>query len=270
MIDTHCHLDFDDFQPDRSVAREGNPSGVPGVLARAKAAGVDGCITICTTTHGAARLASIASSHERVWFSAGVHPLYSDEGPHEWNYLKVAALHPKCVAFGELGLDNHYKEPARTLQQSVLAEQLAHLEAWRKEGIAKPVVIHCRDAFDDLLPILGKSTLPRDGYVFHCFTGTPEEARRVLDFGAMISFTGVATYKTGQGVRDAAALVPADRIMIETDAPFLSPEPHRSTRPCEPWMASLTAKAIAAVRGEEWETFHHQINANTARFFGVQ
>ena len=131
------------------------------------------------------------------------------------------------------------------------------------------MVIHCREAFGDLLPILRASALPRSGYVFHCFTGTPADARAVLDFGAMISFTGVATYRNARELKEAVRLVPADRIMVETDAPFLAPEPHRGRRPCLPSMAWHTALSLAETRGERFSAFHDAINGNTERFFGV-
>ncbi|MCX5691657.1 MAG: TatD family hydrolase [Planctomycetota bacterium] len=261
MIDTHCHLTFPEFV--------GSPDGIANAMALAAEHGVDGCITISTTTRNSLECLRVAKAHSRVWCSAGVHPGYSDDGPHEWQLLRVAGADPKCVAWGELGLDNHYPEPAAAVQREVLETQLGHIEAWTREGLAKPVVIHCREAFDDLLPRLAASSLPRDRYVFHCFTGTVEEARRVLEFGAWISFTGVASYRNAPDVQAAVKLVPADRIMIETDAPFLSPEPHRKVRPCQPWMASVTARAVAALRGESWEVFHAQINANVQRFFGV-
>ena len=261
MIDTHCHLTFPEFA--------GTPGGIANALSLAAEHGVDGCITISTTTRNSLECLAVARAHPRVWCSAGVHPGYSDEGPHEWELLRIAGADPKCVAWGELGLDNHYPEPAAAVQRDVLETQLGYIEAWTREGLAKPVVIHCREAFDDLLPRLAASSLPRDRYVFHCFTGTQDEARRVLDFGAWISFTGVASYRNAPDVHAAAKLVPADRIMIETDAPFLSPEPHRKVRPCQPWMASVTARAVAALRGESWEAFHAQINANVQRFFGV-
>jgi TatD DNase family protein len=105
--------------------------------------------------------------------------------------------------------------------------------------------------------------------VFHCFTGTPIEARRVLDFGAMISFTGVATYKNAADVQEAAKLTPVDRIMIETDAPYLSPDPYRGQRPCQPWMSAVTGRRIAELKGLSWEAFHAQVNENTRRFFGI-
>lgn len=258
VIDTHCHLTFPDF-----AGRHHE------VLAKAAAHGVTGCITISTTTRDCVAALDIARAHERVWCSAGVHPLYSDQGPHEWVNLKRVAMDHKCVAWGELGLDNHYKEPVSKLQREVLAEQLAFLAACRKEGIDKPIVVHCREAFDDLIPELKRTTFDPSRFVFHCFTGGPEDAKKVLDFGAWISFTGVATYRNAAEVREAIRLVPSDRIMVETDAPFLSPDPHRGVRPCEPWMVSVTALSVASTRGEAFEAFHEQLNQNTTRFFGI-
>lgn len=274
MIDTHCHLTFPDFS-DR----------IGSTLADADRVGVSGCITISTTTLDCLDALEIAAAHERVWCSAGVHPLYADPtdprvaakvgAEHLWGNLLTVARHPKCVAWGELGLDNHYPTPAKAIQRRVLEEQLAFILSVNHAGpggIGKPglpIVIHCREAFDDLLPMLSASALPADRFVFHCFTGTPAEARRVLDFGACISFTGIATYPSAADVRAACVLVPADRLMIETDAPFLPPLPHRGKRPCVPAYAADTARNLAALRGVAFEEFHEQINANTARFFGV-
>lgn len=258
MIDTHCHLTFPEFEADPA-----------GALDRARAHGVVGAITICTTTQDAPRVLGVAKRFDNVWCSVGVHPLYADEGPHDWSLMRALGADPKCIAWGELGLDNHYSEPARETQRRVLDDQLGHILRWRGEGLDKPIVIHCREAFDDLLPILRETGIPGDRFVFHCFTGNADEARRVLDFGAFISFTGVVTYKNAEGVRDAARLAPSDRIMVETDAPFLSPEPHRSVRPCEPWMTSVTARRLADLRGEDWDRFHDQIDLNTERFFGI-
>jgi TatD DNase family protein len=263
LIDTHCHLTFPDFQEPRC------PGGVGAVLARAGAEGVTGAITISTTTRDCLEALAIAETFPNVWCSAGVHPLYSHEGPHEWENLRKVALSPRCVAWGELGLDNHYDGPRRAVQHGVLEEQLAFIESFHKQEFTKPVVIHCREAFTDLIPVLKSSHLDPRRVVFHCFTGTVDEARMILDYGAWISFTGVVTYRNAPQVREAAKLTPADRIMIETDAPFLSPEPKRGVRPCEPWMSSLTARAVAALRGEAWEEFHARINDNTRRFFGV-
>lgn len=263
VIDTHCHLTFPDFQDPKY------PGGTAAVLRKAGEHGVTGCITISTTPPDAAEALSVALRFPNVWCSAGVHPLHSDEGPHDWALLRRVAAHEKCVAWGELGLDNHYKEPARTVQDAVLTEHLALIKKCREEGLDKPIVIHCREAFEDLLPVLRGTTLDPARFVFHCFTGTANDARKVLDFGAWISFTGVVTYQNASEVAEAARLVPADRIMVETDAPFLSPQPHRGVRPCEPWMSSVTARRLAEIRGEPWGSFHEQINANTQRFFGV-
>ncbi len=245
------------------------PGGVGAVLEAARKAGVTGAITISTTTSDCLEALAIADRFENVWCTAGVHPLHADEGPQVWANLRMVAQHKKCVAWGELGLDNHYKEPARGVQHAVLEEQLAFIEGCAAEGIVKPVVIHCREAFDDLLPVLKRSKLEPSRYVFHCFTGNAAEARRVLDFGAWISFTGVVTYKNAPEVREAAALVPKDRIMVETDAPYLSPDPHRGVRPCQPWMTMVTARRLAELRGEEFEAFHLQVNENARRFYGV-
>lgn len=258
MIDTHCHLTFPDFK-----------GRVPEVLASAAGHGVEGCITISTTTHDCLSALAIAETYSNVWCTAGVHPLYSDKGPHEWANLRKVGSSQRCVAWGELGLDNHYNKPAGDLQRQVLDEQLNWLARWKSEGLEKPIVLHCREAFDDLVPVLKRSPFDPGRFVFHCFTGGSREMRMLLDFGASVSLTGVATYRNAEEVREAIRLVPADRIMIETDAPFLSPEPHRGERPCEPWMSSVTARAVAAARGDEWPAFHERINANTKRFFGI-
>lgn len=266
VIDTHCHLTFEDFQAPAM------PDGVDGVLTRARAQGVSGCITIATTTKDCLDALAVATRFDAVWCTAGVHPLYSDETPHVWENLRTVARHPRCVAWGELGLDNHYPQPAKAVQRAVLEEQLEFIRSCERAdvgAIRKPIVLHCREAFEDLIPRLRDSGLDMTRMVFHCFTGTSANMRKLLDTGAMVSFTGVATYRNAPELREAIGLAPLDRIMIETDAPFLSPHPHRGVRPCEPWMASVTARAVAELRGEAWDDFHAQVNANTTRFFGI-
>lgn len=258
MIDTHCHLTFDCFE-DR----------VESVLADALAAGVSKVITVATTTRDAHRVVELAETHPSVWCSTGVHPLYSDQ-PIDWEAMHDAARHPKCVAWGELGLDNHYEQPFAARQRSVLEEQLEKIEEWTEEGLRKPVIVHCRDAYEDLLPILDRSTLPNDRFVFHCFTGTPEDARNVLDFGAWISFTGIVTFANATSVALASDLVPLDRLMVETDSPFLTPEPHRSTRPNEPKFVPHIASFLAARRGIDEADFEATLDANACRFFGIE
>lgn len=258
VIDTHCHLTFPDFA-----------GRVPDELDDGADAGVTGMITISTTAPDAVAALEVASVNERVWCSAGVHPLYADKGPHDWNTLRMVASHPKCVAFGELGLDNHYPEPARELQRSVLEEQLAFIDRCKSDGIDLPVVLHCRKAFDDLIPVLRATGWDPSRFVFHCFTGDSDDMRSLLDFGACVSFTGVVTYPSAPEVAEAAKLAPLDRVMVETDAPFLPPQPVRKQRPCRPAYVRHTAEFLADLRGVPFDEFHEQINANTSRFFGI-
>ncbi|MBY0309120.1 MAG: TatD family hydrolase [Phycisphaerales bacterium] len=258
MIDTHCHLTFPEFA-----------GKIDRTMADAAAAGVDGVITISTTIPDARAALAVARAHPRVWCTAGVHPGYSDRAPHHWAELGEVIAHPRCVAWGELGLDNHYPEPAPSVQRRVLDEQLAFICAARERGIDKPIVLHCREASDDLIPVLRSTGIPGERFVFHCFTGGPADMARVLELGAMASFTGVVTYPNAPEVRKAFTMMPADRYMVETDAPFLSPAPKRGVRPCVPAFARLTAEALAAHAGVPWPEFHRRINQNTRRFFGV-
>lgn len=257
MIDTHCHLGFSVF--DGSVDAE---------IARMRDAGVDSAITISISTANALKSRDLAAAHPEIWHTSGIHPLYSHE-PIDWGDLRAASQSPRCVAWGELGLDRHHPKPSFEVQHQVLLEQLDRIGRWSLESRELPIVIHCRKAFDDLLPILAESGLPRDRFVFHCFTGTPDEAKRVLDFGAWISFTGVVTYHNAPEVGAAAKLVPADRIMVETDSPFLSPEPIRSEWPNRPANVVLVARALAVLRGEEESRFFTQLDANARRFFAL-
>ncbi len=257
LIDTHCHLTFPEF------------SGRVGeVLANASRVGIRGAITISTSTSNARECLALAKSHDNLWCSAGVHPLYCDE-PCEWSALGEVGRDAKCIAWGELGLDAFHSKPPIEQQLTVLEDQLAVLEGLRGDGLEKPVVIHCRDAFDRLIPILRACTLPAPRFVFHCFTGGPSEMRALLDFGAMVSFTGVLTYKNARATQEAALLPPADRIMVETDSPFLSPEPHRLIRPNEPRYVTHVADKLADLRGVKHGVMRAQLAANCKRFFGI-
>jgi TatD DNase family protein len=258
MIDTHCHLTFDHYE-----------GRVEQVVREAREHGVRGLITISTTSQDCAKSLAIAKRFDNVWCSAGVHPLHSDE-PCDWNEVRAVGEDPKCVAWGELGLDNHYSNPPRDVQDRVLSAQLAHLERWTNEGLAKPIVVHCREAFDDLLGFFRDAPFDPSRYVFHCFTGGPDDARKVLDFGAWISFTGVVTFANAREVAEAAKLVPLDRMMVETDAPFLSPEPVRKVRPNEPKYVMHVANFIADLRNVDRAEFEQQMDANAGRFFGIE
>ncbi len=259
MIDTHCHLTFPDYA-----------GRLDRVLADARSAGVNGCITISTTTSDCLDALALATAHDGVWCTAGVHPLYSDKAPHVWENLRRVGNDPKCVAWGELGLDKHYDRPPKTVQLQVLSEQLAFLESLAYGGVVKPMVLHCREAFDELVPILRSCRLDPTRMVFHCFTGTPDDMRLLLDLGAWVSFTGVLTYRNADQVRAAAELAPLDRIMVETDAPFLSPEPHRGVRPNEPRFVRAVAERLAQVKGLSMPEMERLLNDNTERFFGIR
>lgn len=257
MFDTHCHLSFPEFR-----------HRVGEVLAAARKDGVLGAVTVATTSGDAERSLELARSHPDLWCTAGVHPLHSDEAV-DWEAIRRCGEDPKCVAWGELGLDRHYPNPPQATQRRILDEQLARIVAWRDEGLEKPVVIHCRDAFAELLPILEATGLPRDRFVFHCFTGSLDDARAVIDFGAWISFTGVVTFRNARSVAEAARIAPAERILVETDSPFLSPEPVRTVRPNEPRFVAHVGRRIAALRGESEDACAARLDANAERFFGI-
>jgi TatD DNase family protein len=258
MIDTHCHLTFPDYA-----------GRVDAVLADAAAAGVRGAITISTTSVDCLDALRLAEAHPNVWCSSGVHPLYADRGPHDWGTIERVLRRDRCVAWGELGLDQHYREPARDVQLATLGEQLEVIRRVRASGVDKPIVVHCREAFEALVPILRESGIPGERFVFHCFTGFPPDMRLLLDFGAMVSFTGVLTYKNAAGVREAAALAPMDRVMVETDAPFLTPAPHRGVRPNEPRYVVHTAAALAEIKGVPPAELERITDDNARRFFAI-
>lgn len=257
MIDTHCHLTFPQF-----INR------VDEVMASAVSVGVSQVITISTSSPDAEACRRVAQSHPRVWFSAGLHPLHCDD-PNDWEQMRACGADSRCVAWGELGLDRFHQDPPLDRQRIALDAHLAHIVDWTAEGLGKPVIVHCRDAFDDLLPVLRASGLPPARFVFHCFTAGPREMQMLLEFGASVSFTGVATYRNASALREAIAMVPLDRIMVETDAPFLSPEPVRSVRPCEPAFVMHTARSIAIQRGIDPRDFEAILDRNARTFFGL-
>jgi TatD DNase family protein len=277
IIDTHCHLTFPDYE-----------GRIAAVLDNARAAGVAGCITISTNPSDCTEALAVARAHPNVWCTSGVHPLYAHKVPTDpaaaaeaWAAITQVAAAPECVAWGELGLDSHYDKPPKSVQLPVLHHQLGLIRELRDASgarrIDKPVVIHCREAFAELIPILRDSGLDPARFVFHCFTGGPEDMRLILDFGAWVSFTGVVTYKNADEVRAAARMLleatGGDRVMVETDAPFLTPHPHRGVRPNEPKFVVHVAEALAEIQneltGESQAEFYERLNANTERFFGI-
>ena len=206
---------------------------------RAAAAGVGRMICIGTDAEQSAAAIDIARRHpDRVWATVGVHP---HDAKQQAGRHRPPADAPEVVAVGECGLDYHYDHSPRPVQREVFAAQIA-LAA--EHGLA--LVVHTREAWDDTFAILAAG--PRRPTVFHCFTGGPGEARRALDLGAWLSFSGIVTFKTAGDVRAAAALAPLDRILVETDSPYLTPVPHRGT-PNQPAFVPLVGAAVAAARG---------------------
>ena len=231
--DSHVHLTFDRFDADRDA-----------VIARARDAGVARMISVSSYLGDAELCADLAARYSFIHFTAGVHP-------HEaksWNdgvarALREVAQRPKSVAIGEIGLDYHYDHSPRDVQRAVFREQIA-----MARDLGLPIVIHTREAWNDTFSILEQERAGAIGGVFHCFSGGPDEARRCLDLGFYLSFAGPITFRNPGRLPEAAAGTPLDRLLIETDAPFLTPHPHRGQRN-EPSHVVLVAERIAALRG---------------------
>ena len=257
MIDTHCHLTFPELH-----------QRLDEVLAAAAHAGVDRMITIGTTPESSARAAELAGRLDHVFATAGVHP-HEAAKHHDRDAvldpLRELLDRPGVVGLGEMGLDTHYPEPPLEDQRRVLRWQL-ELAAERPE---LPVVIHNRKATDDTLAALRDAGLPGERFLFHCFTGTPGEVEAILDFGAWVGFTGIVTFKSARDVAEASDLVPLDRLVIETDAPFLTPEPHRKVRPNEPCYVRHVAAFLAERRGLSLDAFTAAVDANADRLFAL-
>lgn len=234
LVDHHCHLDSPDFAAD-----------LDGVIARARAAGVGVLVTISMHMRRLSDTLRIAEAHPNIFASVGTHPHYA----HTELDIPVAEIvrlsaHPKIVAIGEAGLDYFYDNSPREAQMQGLRN---HIAAAQETGL--PLVIHARDADDDVAALLeeamGRQHFPA---VLHCFTGGPELARRALDLGLYISFSGILTFKRSEALRAIAASVPLDRLLVETDAPFLAPGKHRGRRN-EPAFVVETARELARVKG---------------------
>lgn len=252
LIDSHCHLDFDVLHDD-----------IDNVLARAREAGVDGCVTISTRVRQFDTIKAIAEAHENVWCSVGTHPHNAhEELDITTEQLVALAEHPKCVAIGEAGLDYHYDSSPRDAQAEGFRN---HIGAARITGL--PLVIHSRSADEDMIAMLeeetGKGAFP---FILHCFSSGKELAKRGLELGGYLSFSGIVTFKNAVEIQEVAAAAPADRILVETDAPYLAPTPHRG-KPNQPSYVRHTAEKLAELRGESFEAIADQTTANFAHLF---
>jgi len=253
FIDTHCHLSFEQLQDDLS-----------GILERAGQAGVAAMITVGTNLADSQRCIELAGQQGNVYCSVGVHPHEAASFTEQTlQRLTELADSPQVVAIGETGLDYHYNLSPPDAQRRVFGRHLELAEPTRL-----PVVVHCREGFDDVLGIADEHPLA-GRVVLHCFTGTVGQVRMAIERGWMISFTGIVTFAGADDLREAAKLVPADRLMLETDAPYLSPEPVRHVRPNEPAHVVHIARLLAEVRGESVEHLAEQTTANARAFFGL-
>ncbi|SPF78499.1 TatD family hydrolase [Pseudoprimorskyibacter insulae] len=252
ITDSHCHLDFPDFDDERA-----------DVIARAVAAGVHRMVTICTKLHQLDTVKAIAEAHDPVFFAAGIHPMSAAKHPPVTvDDLVTMAQHPKFVGIGETGLDYHYTADSAEVQKTSLR---IHIEAAQETGL--PLIIHSRAADDDMARILTEGYKAKPySCVMHCFSSSAELARAALDLGFYLSMSGIAAFPKSQDLRDIFAAAPVDRILVETDSPYLAPPPYRGKRN-EPGYTVHTAKVGAEVFGLSYEAFAAQTEANFERLF---
>lgn len=254
LIDTHCHLTFEPLVND-----------VESVVERSRAAGVTGWITIGTDIADSRKAIELSSQFENMYAAVAVHPHEAKTVTADTiSRLKELAQNEKVVAIGETGLDYHYDFSKRTDQIRVFAR---HLKLAGELNL--PVIIHCRQAFDETMDILEQFGSDVKKVVFHCFSGSAEQAKIVLDKGYYISFTGVVTFKNAQKTRQAAKIVPLNRLMLETDCPYMSPEPMRKQKVNEPAFMLHTAKSLAQLKEIDLADFAQAVTATSRAFFNL-
>ena len=255
LFDSHCHVDGPEFDADRDE-----------VLTRARACGVSRMIVIGAVGDptSAERSVALAEANPDVWATVATHPHDVEKmTPEWWAVHERLAPHPRVVAIGETGLDYYYNHSPKDAQREAFAK---FIDLARR--VQKPVVCHIRDAHEEAREILIANRAMELGVVIHCFTGTHDDARAYAKLGCYVSFSGIVTYKTAQGLRDAVPLVPRDRLLIETDCPYLSPIPKRGKRN-EPAFITHTAETVAAAAGMSFEELAAQTVENTCRVFGL-
>ncbi len=251
MIDTHCHLAY------AALAEQ-----LPQVLARAREAGLRHIITIGTKWDDAQASLRLAGQHDGVTCAVGIHPHHAEETTEdELDQVINMFSDPAVLAAGEMGLDYHYDFSPRDLQRRVFDRQIAAAVI-----AEKPLILHSRESVDDCLAILESHGNPPG--VFHCFTGSKSEARRILDAGYYLGFTGVITFKKSDLLREVVASTPADRLLLETDAPYLAPEPLRRQKINEPALIAHTYRLAAQIRNTPLDALIRQLASNAAQLFG--
>jgi TatD DNase family protein len=253
LFDTHAHLDDEQLAAD-----------VAGVVQRAAAVGVTRILAVGTTAESSRHCLACAEKHSGVWSSAGIHPNHAAEAqPGDWDEIVRLSGEQQVVALGETGLDLYWKDTPLAVQQDYFDR---HIRLSQSTGL--PFIVHLRETATEILTMLreARQRSPLGG-VMHSFTGTAEQAAEFLDLGMHISFAGMVTFKKSDELRATAAAIPADRILVETDSPYLSPEPFRGKRPNEPARVVHTAECLAQVRGVTLEDFARQTTANAQALF---
>jgi TatD DNase family protein len=254
FIDAHAHLTY-----------EGLIDNIEAVIARSREAGVAGWVTVGTTMEENRKAVELAERFDGMYAALGFHPHYAkDITPEEIAQIKQLAGHPKVVAIGETGLDFHYNFSKQPAQKEIFKQEL-ELAA----ELNLPVIIHSRNAFDETVEILNQFEGKLKRVVFHCFGGNAEQAAYLVEKCYYISFTGVITFKNAQTARKAAQIVPLERLMIETDCPYMSPEPIRKQKINEPALMVHTAAKLAEVKGVTFEDFANAVTQTTKIFFGM-
>jgi TatD DNase family protein len=251
LVDSHCHLDYPPLADD-----------IPGVLARARSAGVGTMLAIGTKLRDFARVQALAEAHDHVYCSVGIHPHEAQAESADAAQLVALAAHPKVVGIGETGLDYFYDKSPRPQQQ---ANFRAHIQASLETGV--PLIVHTRDAEDDTAAILGEAA--RDGRlrgVLHCFTSSRALAERAVELGLYISISGIITFKNAEDLRATVRALPLERLLVETDSPYLAPVPVRG-RPCEPAFVAHTAAKVAELKGLGRDQLAAATTANFFRLF---
>ena len=253
LFDAHCHIDTSQFDGDRQAALE-----------RARNAGVSQLVTVGCDIENAKRALGIAKTHPQVFSTAGIHPHEAGKAPDDFaSSLRTILAHPKCVAVGECGLDYFYDTAPREKQRDIFSQQIA-----LAVEVKKPLVIHVRDAWEDCLGMLETENARAAGGMIHCFSGEWEHAKRALDLGFMISIPGIVTFKKSGALPEVVPKIPSDRLLVETDSPFLAPMPHRGKRN-EPAFVLHTAQKVAELRGVTLEDLAASTTANARRFYGI-
>jgi len=255
FIDTHTHLTAEEYQ-----------NTLHDVLQRSRQAGVDEWITVGTDLTDNQKAIDLCRDYPGMYCIVGVHPHESGKQPADYlAQLRQLATATPVRAIGEIGLDYHYDFAQRSTQRRVMQQQLN-----LAEELSLPVVIHCREAFDDCLALLDEWRSPAPAVVFHCFSGDREQAQAVLDRGFFISFAGTITFHNAHRLHEAAKYVPADRLFLETDCPYLSPEPKRKIKPNEPALLVHTAAKLAQLRGVALEEIAQVTMDNSRLFFKIE